>query len=238
MRSTRSHNEADQDIAVPDAQVVSLRKAVLMWGAGRRADYPWRRKDVPLWQRLIAEVMLVRTKAEQVAPIWIEIVGRFPTPSALAALSLTEFQELIAPLGLRWRAARLHELATALACRNGIVPTTKGGLTDLPGVGDYCASAFLSLHADKREVIIDSNIVRLLSRYTGRSYDGETRRQPWLRAIVEQLTPARNHRKFNYALLDLAMSVCRPRPDCARCPLSRRCSWRASLGARNQTDNA
>ncbi len=214
------------------ANVASVRKAILRWGRAHRADYPWRREDVPLWQKLLAEVMLVRTKAEQVAPIWIEIVGRFPTPSALAVLSLTEFQDLVAPLGLRWRATRLHELATALARQDELVPTTKGKLTDLPGVGDYCASAFLSLHANKRAVIIDSNVVRLLSRYTGRSHNGDTRRQRWLRAILEQLTPARNHQRFNYALLDLAMSVCRPRPDCAHCPLSRRCRWRTSLRAR------
>ena len=232
MRSTPSASSLDRATSLSPANVVSVRKAILRWGTAHRVDYPWRREDVPLWQKLVAEVMLVRTKAEQVAPIWIEIVGRFPTPSALAALSLTEFQDLVAPLGLRWRVARLHELATAIARRNGVVPTTAEGLADLPGVGDYCASAFLSLHANKRAVIIDSNVVRLLSRYTGNGYDGETRRQQWLRAFVDQLTPAKNHRKFNYALLDLAMSVCRPRPDCARCPLSRRCTSRISFGAR------
>lgn len=229
MRSTPSASDLNGADSASPANVVSVRKAILRWGRSHWADYPWRREDVPLWQKLVAEVMLVRTKAEQVAPIWIEIVGRFPKPSDLAALSTTEIQDLVGPLGLRWRAARLHELATALAGRNGVVPTTSRELTNLPAVGDYCASAFLSLHAGKRAVIIDSNIVRLLSRYTGRTYDGETRRRHWVRAFLEQLVPARNYRKFNYALLDLAMTVCRPRPDCPKCPLSQECNWRANV---------
>lgn len=217
--------KAKQDADLTPAQLASLRKAILKWGRYNRAEYPWRREGVPLWQRLIAEVMLVRTKADQVVPIWTDMVNRFPTPSSLARVSQSKLYAMVAPLGLEWRAARLHDLIAELAHRDGMVPLTKRGLTGLPAVGEYCSSAFLSLHTGTRAILIDSNVVRLMCRYTGRSYDGETRRRAWLRNVAERLTPKRRHRDFNYAILDLAMSVCRPHPECERCPLSRSCHW-------------
>lgn len=103
----------------------------------------------------------------------------------------------------------------------------------MPAVGDYAASAFLSLHVGRRQVIIDANVVRWLCRMLGIAANGETRRQSWLRGVAAALTPPRAFQAYNYAVLDFTMSVCAPRPRCGRCPLRQHCATgqRASLVA-------
>jgi A/G-specific adenine glycosylase len=106
-------------------------------------------------------------------------------------------------------------------------------LVDLPGVGPYVASAVISLHIGNRAVIVDSNVVRVLSRITGAKYNAETRRQKWLLDLADYLTP-KYPREYNYALLDLGIQVCSPRiPACDRCPLVEMCRTAVQFEAKN-----
>ena len=108
----------------------------------------------------------------------------------------------------------------------GSIPQTKSELMELPGVGEYVASSFLSFHAGQRSVIIDANVVRLITRMTGDEYDGETRRQRWLIDLADRLTPSRVYKDYNYGVLDLAMQVCKSNPSCNVCPVSKHCHYR------------
>ncbi|MBE0610057.1 MAG: hypothetical protein IH609_11780 [Dehalococcoidia bacterium] len=122
-------------------------------------------------------------------------------------------------LGLRWRAGLIQELMCHLSEVGDRLPLVQDELMQLPGVGDYCAAALLSLHAGRRAVIIDSNVVRVLARLVGRPFDGETRRKGWLRSLATRLTPALEHQNYNNGLLDIAMTVCVRKPRCFECPL-------------------
>ena len=202
----------------------AIARALTRWGRRNAQAYPWR-EQVPLWQGLIAEVMLQRTHAEQVVPTFSQFQERYPSPAALARASDEELAELMKPLGLRWRDHLLHRLAQEMARLDGALPLDQPALEALPGVGPYSAAATLSLHANRRAVLIDSNFVRVLCRLVGAAYDGETRRKRWLLELAETLTPARAHRDYNYAVLDLAALVCLPRaPKCDECPILRWCA--------------
>ena len=48
-----------------------ITRALIRWGRRNARAYPWR-EQLPLWQALIAEVMLQRTRAEQVVPTFNE----------------------------------------------------------------------------------------------------------------------------------------------------------------------
>ncbi len=201
-----------------------LTRALIRWGRRHARAYPWR-GGLPLWQALIVEVMLQRTRAEQVVPTFNRFRDRYPSPASLAVASEEELTGLVEPLGLRWRGRLLHRLAQEIASLEGALPLNRTALEDLPGVGPYAAAATLSLHANKRAVLVDSNIVRVLCRLVGTSYDGETRRKRWLRHMAEALTPPRAHRVYNYAVLDLAALVCMPRmPKCSECPILKWCA--------------
>ena len=200
-----------------------VTRALTRWGRKNARSYPWR-EELPLWQALIAEVMLQRTRAEQVVPTFNLFRSRYPSPTALAQASKAELVRLAEPLGLRWRGRLLHKLAKEVARLDGVLPLDQPTLEALPGVGPYAAAATLSLHANRRAVLIDSNTVRVLCRLVGSTYDGETRRKRWLRELAESVTPPRAHRAYNYALLDLAALVCLPRtPQCKVCPIKAWC---------------
>ena len=115
-----------------------ITRALIRWGRRNARYYPWR-EEMPLWQALIAEVMLQRTRAEQVVPTFNEFRVRYPSPAALARASNEELAGLVEPLGLHWRARLLHRLAREIARMDGALPLDQPALEALPGVGPYAA---------------------------------------------------------------------------------------------------
>ena len=220
-------------------RVRQIRRALTRWGDAHFQTYPWRR-ELPLWQGLVAEVLLQRTRAAQVVPVFDELMRRYPSARRFAKASAHDITKLVAPLGLHWRAALLHRLALRIGDLGGRLPRSQVELEELPGVGPYAAAAALSLHGGVRATIVDSNVVRVLARLTGRDYDGETRRQGWVRDLAETLTPEHDFHRFNYALLDLSMLVCKPStPRCDRCPLGAMCvTGRSVIGMPRTRPNA
>lgn len=154
-------------------------------------------------------------------PVYESFVERYPVPDMLVRERPARLLETVGPLGLHWRAALLIAMAQRVVER-GEVPSDLQELTELPGVGHYAASAYLSLHLGRRAVLIDSNIVRLLGRVFGFPVDAETRRKGWLLDLADRLTPTRAFQRYNFALLDLAMNLCGVNPRCSECPLAAR----------------
>ena len=189
-----------------------------MWGRENYRPFPWR-EPPQLWHALIAEVLLQRTRAANVVPVYEKFIARFPDARALETATLEEITTLIYPLGLRWRAPLLKQLCDYLAVNDGRVPATREELLQLPAVGQYVAAAMLSLHMGQRAILIDANIVRWLCRLRDEPMDGETRRKTWLLEMAEEVTPPRKPRAFNYALLDFTMTICGKTPHCADCPI-------------------
>lgn len=204
---------------ISDSEIQYIRRKLLQWGRANFKDYPWRHLSNQ-WHSLVVEVMLQRTKAEQVEPIFLEFVERYPAPEDY--LADTE-SNVFAHLGLPQRREWLKALAQELS--NNDIPTNRDDLLKLPGIGDYIASAFHSLHMNRHDRIIDSNVVRFYGRFFGFETHGETRRKRWFIQLAERLTPARVHRDYNYALLDFSMTICAPVPQCANCPLRRKCKF-------------
>ncbi len=218
-----------KEIKLTEGEIQKIQQLILEWGRENYQEFPWRSTDAP-FHGLIAEILLQRTRAENVVPVYREFVERFPTPDKLAAATVKEIEEVIHPLGLHWRAPLLSELGEVLANRDTF-PDTVEGLKELPGVGPYTANAWVSFHGDERGVLVDANVVRLICRLVGRDWDGETRRKKWLREMADLLTPDEKVGDFNYALLDFTMTVCTPgSPHCDRCPLGAEvCQYRREV---------
>jgi len=200
-----------------------------VWSRDNFCEYPWRHTS-NRFHALVAEVMLQRTRAEQVERVYNEFAERFPDAQSLAAADLSDIEALLRSLGLRWRAPLLHNMAKELSRNAGEIPTDPDVLSALPGLGQYSVSAYLSLHAGQRMPIIDSNIVRFYGRFLGFRTGPETRRASWLLELADRLTPRRWFREFNYAVLDFSRMICKPSPSHSNCPLIRKCSlYRSSL---------
>jgi A/G-specific adenine glycosylase len=202
-----------------DDEIGTIRQRLRRWGRENYRLFPWREAEEPFFG-LVAEIMLQRTRAASVVPVYERFTKRYPTPLQLANADEEELALLMRPLGLLWRVPLLKAMGTALGAL-GRIPRTLDGLMALPGVGPYAAAAYFSFHGGGRGVLIDSNVVRFLARLTGRPFDAETRRKRWVRELADRLTPHRTVRAFNYALLDFTMNVCTPGvPKCEVCPLN------------------
>src|SRR5437879_2610567 len=76
------------------------------WFRLRNRRFPWRRYQSP-WHVLLAEMLLLRTRADVVARCIPAIIERFPTPKTMAGASREDVEDSLGTLGLRWRAHRL-----------------------------------------------------------------------------------------------------------------------------------
>jgi A/G-specific adenine glycosylase len=95
----------------------------------------------------------------------------------------------------------------------------------LPGVGDYTAAAIASIAFDLRHAVLDGNVIRVLSRFTGErgNVDSVPVRNR-LRGVAERILDSKCTGEFNQALMELGATVCLPKqPQCPLCPLARQC---------------
>src|SRR5262249_24742396 len=128
-----------------------LRRALLDWGQTHFQSFPWRRPNQK-WQGLIAEILLVRTKASSALQVYERLIRRCPTLETLAKLPEAELEMLVKPLGLTWRVHLLKKLARKLAspATPPLETMRYDELLQLPGVGTYAASAWQSFHGGAR----------------------------------------------------------------------------------------
>lgn len=206
--------------------ITFFREQLLEWAEAFGREFPWREAQDP-YHILIAEMMLRRTRAQQVVPVYLTFLERFPTVAELASADEDEVARLLWPLGLAWRAANFRQMARQVVEEEvGQIPRQRARLLALTGVGDYVASAVRCVGFGEPDVLVDTNTVRVAGRYHGFPTHAESRRNPTVRAAVAQLIDPSTARAGNLALLDFAAIICRaPEPLCEQCPMTVHCEW-------------
>lgn len=201
-----------------------FRARLTEWFPANQRRFPWRDTD-HAFHLLLAELMLRRTQARQVVPVYATFIAKFPDPLTLATASEADVAAALRPLGLAWRVPAFRHLATILVDRhNGSVPRDRVDLVALPGVGDYVASAVRAVAFRLHDPVYDTNTVRVAGRYFGFPTHAESRRRRPVQQAVDRLFSPEWPRESTLALLDFAALVCRaPRPRCESCPVSRVC---------------
>lgn len=203
-----------------------LASRLLVWWRKSKRSYPWRKEKDP-YKALIAELMLQRTKADQVMAVYPSFLRRFPTPRALAAARLKDVEVFFRRLGLIWRAKKVKGLGDALVTNfNGRVPDNREGLLSLPGVGEYASDAVLASVYGENVAAVDANVCRIIGRLFGMEARGEARRDPEFREAAQRMVPEGRAKEFNWAMIDFAALVCASKnPKCDKCPLLKLCSF-------------
>lgn len=200
---------------------------MISWGRDNFRSFPWRETDDP-YKILVAEVMLHRTKAPQVLPVYRYFMQRYPTVEKLAGATRDDLHATLYSLGLRQRVDMFHDMAVEIVERfDGRVPAEKEALLSLPGVSDYIAGAVRCFALNEPEPLIDTNTVRVIGRVFGLKITDSSRRNRLFRDLITALVDSDEPRAYNYALLDLANLVCtkvRP-PKCFECPVQRYCLY-------------
>ena len=199
----------------------SIRESLTGWYRAHGRSYEWREAGES-WMILLAEICLRRTRADQVA-------GTFPSLKELAQSpqellnNKDRAKEVLYHLGIGQRIDQLFGMADRIIHdHGGAVPDSYEELAQLPGVGDYIASAVLCFAFDQPTTLLDANTSRLTRRIVGRDDLA-----PWeMRLALHRLAkPGDADADWNYALLDLAALVCvSRRPKCNSCPIRRVCA--------------
>lgn len=211
--------------SIDDGTLEKIRRRVLRWGRSNFQVYPWRFERDP-WLSFVAEFLLQRTRAIQVAGIFGELRRHLSTVDAVAMLDAERAKFVTNRLGLHRRGVDLVDIAKEVVDRGGALPESMEELCELSGVGMYTGAAWLSLHRGKRAVIVDANICRWLSRMTGLPYSRDPRHVRWVQELADDLTPRRVFRDYNYAVLDFTMNICKTRnPLCQKCVLRDDCRY-------------
>jgi A/G-specific adenine glycosylase len=193
---------------------VTRGEALLAWYGTNHRDLPWRYTRDP-YRILVSEVMLQQTQAERVVPFYERFIEQFPTVDDLATAPLAQVVAAWSGLGYNARARRLREAARIIATEGWPDPAS---LDRLPGVGPYTAAALGSFAFGADSLVVDTNVRRVIGRWRGEVIDGARLRRT---AVEESFGPAA---AWNQAVMELGALVCRPRPACDRCPVTRWCA--------------
>lgn len=218
----------DSTYMTTDTRLEEFTRILLSWSDRNLRNFPWRRTGNP-YLILIAEVMLQRTRAEQVVPVYVCFRRRFPKPQDLADASENAILNCIKSLGLRKRAAGLKRLAIQLVSDfEGRVPKTQKELIQLYGVGEYAANAVLSVAYEKNVPAIDANFARVLKRVFFIETSTVPQKDASIVLFANNLLPYvnGNFKTFNWAIIDFSNMICLPRnPKCPVCPLKSICHY-------------
>lgn len=206
------------------ALLLALRQKLLTWFDKHGRTFPWRQTRNP-YHVLMAEMMLRRTQARQVVPVFHQFLLLFPDPSTLTTADSSLVERTLYSLGLAWRVPAFQGVAQALVDRfHGQVIADYHELLTLPGVGDYVAAAVCCFAFEQPLILADTNTVRVAGRVFGVPTNAESRRRKSVRALLEYLLDTDHPREFNLGLLDLAALICVPGiPHCDRCPILEYC---------------
>ena len=206
--------------------VSNLTIKLLEWYDKEKRILPWRKKgkkkNIPynVW---ISEVMLQQTTVNSVIDKYKRFIFKFPNVKILAEASLEEVLEEWAGLGYYSRARNLHASARLIESKyNGIIPSEKEQLINLPGVGEYTAEAIRAIAYNKCSLPIDVNVERVITRlfkiYNDKNFKEKIKKNTF------PLIPNDRVGDFMEALMDLGSLVCkRVNPRCNKCPLKLNC---------------
>lgn len=201
-------------------------RQLLNWHEKNPRPLPWTggpRDPYHIW---ISEVIMQQTRIEQGAPFYHRFITVFPNVESLAASSMDDVLFAWQGLGYYTRARNLHKAANYIMDHyGGQFPRSYEALLGLPGIGPYSAAAIASFAYGLPYPVVDGNVKRLLSRFSGIMDPIDT---PTAHELVRQnastLMKGVSPPEFNQAIMNFGALVCKPKnPACSFCPLHRTC---------------
>ncbi len=175
----------------------------------------------------MSEVMLQQTTVAAVKDYFRKFVARWPTVTDLADAQDGDVMAAWAGLGYYARARNLLKCARVVASDlDGVFPDSYEALLKLPGIGPYTAAAVASIAFDRRAVVLDGNVERVMARYY-RVEEPLPALKEVLRGLADGLTPNERCGDYAQAVMDLGATICTPRsPACGICPWLENCEGR------------
>jgi A/G-specific adenine glycosylase len=211
-----------------NVELQEFRKALLGWFQKFQRDLPWRNNRDPyrIW---ISEIMLQQTRVTAVIPYYEKFLSRFPDVQSVASAAQEEVLRLWSGLGYYSRAHNLQKAAQQIVAEHGgQFPREREELLALEGIGEYTASAILSIAFGDKHAVLDGNVARVVARLEAIRGDlRESKRWRDLQCKADHLLERDSAGDWNQAMMELGATICLPRsPQCLLCPVANFCQAR------------
>lgn len=189
------------------------------WYQKNKRQFPWRQKK-DLYSLLIAELLLQKTNADKVMPVYLDLLKHYPTPEKLMRARESTLRKMIAHLGLVNRAVLLKSVSREMKDIK-VDEITLDRLLKIRGVGKYMATSIIIHLKGQKLSLLDPNFIRIYDRifelHSARSRP-RTDKELWEKAST--ILPKKNISEYVYAVLDFGALVCRAtKPKCSECPM-------------------
>lgn len=204
---------------------VSFSNKLINWYNHNKRDLPWRKTKDPykIW---VSEIILQQTRIEFGIKYYNKFLKRYPNVKKLANSEEIDLMKIWEGLGYYSRAINMLKTAKiVLNSFNGVFPLEYEQLIQLPGVGDYTASAISSICNDELQVVVDGNVLRFLSRMHKIDLPIESiKTKKYFKKLGFKLIQDVKPGDFNQALMDYGSTICKPKKfDCNSCLFSIDC---------------
>lgn len=216
-----------------------IASKLLKWYDKNARSLPWRIPPIDTKQDIkpdpyhtwLSEIMLQQTQVTVVKEYYKLFVLKWPTIVDLASANDKEILEAWAGLGYYRRAHNLIKCSKIIVNDyKGLFPKDEKSLLSLPGVGAYTSAAIRSIAFNKRAIVIDGNIDRIICRlFAIRKPIMQSKKT--IKSYASKLVPANRFGDYAQALMDLGSKICTPqKPRCYECPISKNCeSYKLNL---------
>ena len=204
---------------------VTFSNKLINWYNHNKRDLPWRKTKDPykIW---VSEIILQQTRIEFGIKYYNKFLKRYPDVKKLANSKEMDLMKIWEGLGYYSRAINMLKTAKiVLNSFNGVFPLEYEQLIQLPGVGDYTASAISSICNDELQVVVDGNVLRFLSRMHKIDLPIESiKTKKYFKKLGFKLIQDVKPGDFNQALMDYGSTICKPKKfDCNSCLFSIDC---------------
>tara|TARA_B100002052_G_scaffold97883_1_gene90449 strand:+ start:1098 stop:2117 length:1020 start_codon:yes stop_codon:yes gene_type:complete len=204
---------------------VSFSNKLINWYNHNKRDLPWRKTKDPykIW---VSEIILQQTRIEFGIKYYDKFLKRYPDVKKLANSKEIDLMKIWEGLGYYSRAINMLKTAKiVLNSFNGVFPLRYEELIQLPGIGDYTASAISSICNDELQVVVDGNVLRFLSRIHKIDLPIESiKTKKYFKKLGFKLIQDVKPGDFNQALMDYGSTICKPKKfDCNNCLFSSDC---------------
>ncbi|MEP1443383.1 MAG: A/G-specific adenine glycosylase [Hyphomicrobiales bacterium] len=199
---------------------------LLEWYDRHARVLPWRVSpqnralgEVPDPYRVwLSEIMLQQTTVATVKSYFEKFTSLWPSINDLARADREDVLKAWAGLGYYSRARNLKACADIVVEQyGGKFPETVAGLKELPGIGDYTASAIATIAFDQPAAVVDGNVERVLSRIFTVE-EAMPKAKKTIKEYQSRLTPLNRAGDYAQAMMDLGATICTPKnPACSLC---------------------
>jgi len=204
---------------------MSFCTKILAYYSENKRDLPWRKSKDPykIW---LSEIIMQQTQISQGTAYYQRFIKKYPTVFDLAQADEQDILLLWQGLGYYSRARNLHHSAKIIAEKySGKFPETYEKLRQLKGIGEYTASAILSICYGQPLPAVDGNVLRVISRIF--NINEPINHSSGKKVITEKcktLICKDNPGDFNQALMDFGSTQCTStNGKCSTCIFKNEC---------------